>query len=117
MKILTWHIYETEDRIQSIVEVLLSVLLKTKRCATDTRSLKYFTCCFVGLICLYERTKRMTQMWITAGTEGWWKAHGWKELRRAVSQGVEEILMEHKTNVDYLTDTYDFEENRDIEES
>lgn len=42
----------------------------------------------------------MTQMWITAGTEGWWKAHGWKELRRAVSQGVEEILMEHEESID-----------------
>lgn len=42
----------------------------------------------------------MTQMWITAGTEGWWKAHGWKELRRADAQGVEEVLMEHEEDID-----------------
>jgi len=48
----------------------------------------------------------MTQMWITAGTEDWWKAHGWKELRRVVSQGVEEVLMEHEEDID-LADSAD----------
>lgn len=42
----------------------------------------------------------MTQMWVTAGAEGWWKAYGWKELRRAMSQGVEEVLMEHEETIE-----------------
>ncbi len=38
----------------------------------------------------------MTKMWTTAGLEGWFKAYGWKELRRELRQGVEEVLLEHE---------------------
>ena len=37
----------------------------------------------------------MTKMWTTAGLEGWWKAYGWREIRRELHQGVEEVLLEH----------------------
>ena len=42
----------------------------------------------------------MTKMWAPAGTEGWWKAHGWKEVRRELRQGVEEVLLEHEVSID-----------------
>ncbi len=42
----------------------------------------------------------MTKMWTPAGTEGWWKAFGWKELCRAWREGVEEVLLEHEEDVD-----------------
>lgn len=39
----------------------------------------------------------MLHQWITEGTEGWWKAHGWREVRRAkaLHGDFTEILMEH----------------------
>jgi len=42
----------------------------------------------------------MTKMWAPAGTEGWWKAHGWKEICRVLRQDVEEVLLEHEEDVD-----------------
>ena len=62
----------------------------------------------------------MIQMWITEGTEGWWEAHGWRELRRAESCGVMEVLMEHdeveeEEETDPLVELWD--EEGDIGES
>ena len=43
----------------------------------------------------------MTRMWAPAGTEGWWKAHGWKELCRVLrNTDFEEVLLEHEEDVD-----------------
>ena len=39
----------------------------------------------------------MMQMWVTEGTEGWWKAHGWREVSRRKVEAADfhETLLEH----------------------
>lgn len=42
----------------------------------------------------------MTRMWVVEGTEGYWKAYGWEELRRELRQGVSQVLLEHEETID-----------------
>ncbi len=52
----------------------------------------------------------MTRMWAFEGTEGWWKAHGWKELGHHLHAGVFMVLLEHEESVDVERALYGEEE-------